>query len=98
MTFYFPILSLHNLSAPLTIFQLIVVVRWFWSVRMGSSGRPSTSPLVVTSWPSSPVWKLASYRGVSLSPPSGPRKARCVILLELYSHLHIRLQLNKLQK
>lgn len=64
-----------------TIFQLTVLVRWFWSVRMGSSGRPSTSPLGVTSWPSSPVWKPAFYRGVSWSRPSGPRKARCVTAL-----------------
>lgn len=69
--------------------QLTLVVRWFWSVRMGSSGRPSTSPLVVTSWPSSPAWKQVFYRGVSWSLPSGPRKARCVTLFEPYSHLDL---------
>lgn len=59
-------------------FQLTAVVRWFWSARMGYSGRPSTSLLGVTSWPSSPAWKRAFYPGVSWNLPSGPRKERCV--------------------
>lgn len=59
-------------------FQLTAVVRWFWSVRMGFSGPPSTSLLGVTSWPSSPAWKQGFYPGVSWSLPSGPRRERCV--------------------
>lgn len=69
-----------------------MVVRWSWSVRMGSSGRPSTSPLVDTSWPSFPVLKQAFYHEVSWSRPSGLRKARCVTNFIEWKHYHSKIR------